>query len=110
MLKKCIDVYLKLGRTNYTEKRTAYWDIVTCLLLKPHKQHITDITLFMLYKLPFYSQSVLFKCTKNFGFVFPKDLACRIHETKFLTYISFLVMFSICLITLFPFTLVLSHY
>jgi hypothetical protein len=72
MLKKYINVHLKLGRTNYTEKRTAYWDIVTCLLLKPNKQHITDITSFRLYESIFYSQSVLFKCTKNFGFVFLK--------------------------------------
>ena len=67
-----------------------------------------------------YSQSALFICTKNFCFVFPNHSACRIHETKFLTHVSFLFTFSIHLFTLFPLTLktfilhmtvaMLSHY
>ena len=74
---------------SYHEKRTAHWYTITSVLLKPLKHCLIDTTLFRLLKLH-YSLSFLFKLANNFGYVFTNHLDCRIHETKFMTHVSFL--------------------
>jgi len=59
------------------------------LLLKPLKQRVIDVASFRLSK-SFYSQSVLFKSTNNFGSVFTNLLNRGIYETKFPTHVDFL--------------------
>jgi hypothetical protein len=88
-------------------------------MLKPLKQHLIDVTSFRLSKL-LYSQSILFKCTKNFGSVFPDHFSHRVYETKFPTHIIFLYfLFVVSLLTfhttlktflLFMTVAILSHY
>jgi hypothetical protein len=64
------------------------WHIVTSLLLKPLKQRLVDVTSFKILKL-LYSRSVLFKCTKSLGPVFPNGLDRGIYENKLPTQVSF---------------------
>jgi hypothetical protein len=58
-----------MKNNNYHEKRTAHWyDIVTSLLLKPHKHRLVDVAPFRVSK-SLYCRSVPFKCANNFGSV-----------------------------------------
>jgi hypothetical protein len=79
---------LKL-RTNkyYHENGTAYWDIVTSLLLKPLEQGLIDVSSFRLSKALYY-RSVQLKRINNFGSVFPYRLGRRTYETKFQAHVS----------------------
>jgi hypothetical protein len=86
----CLRTRLEYG-SDFTALGSLY--IVTSLLLQPFKQHLINITLFSL-TIPFYSQSVSFKCTNNFGSIFTHHLDHRIYDTKFQTHISF--PFSTC--------------
>ena len=85
---KYTNLKLKYRKKNYYKKMSTGWHIVTSLLLKPLKQRLVDVTSFKIFKL-LYSRSVLFKCTKSFGPVFPNGLDRGIYETKLLTQVSF---------------------
>jgi hypothetical protein len=73
------------------------WHIVTFLSLKPLKQQLFDVTSFKILK-SLYPQSVLFKCTKSFGPVFPivwiVELRDQIADPRQLSFFHFLFVTS----------------